>query len=107
MGAAIFLRFWAAAAALWLTSAVVGGMTIRPLSALILAVVLAGVGAAVSAVWPLHGPGSPSLSGWLASAVVLWGAQFVVPFYQVSPFGALVGGGLIWLLDQLFPVVFS
>lgn len=107
MGAVVFLRFWAAAAALWLTATVVGGMSLTPLAALLLAVVLAGIGAIMARLWPLHGPRSLSLAGWLASSVVLWAAQWVIPDYHISPTAAIGAGGLLWLLDQLFPSIFG
>lgn len=102
-----FVRFWGAAAALFLTDQVVGAMSIRPVAAIVLAVVLAGAGLLVDAAWPSARPGGPGLTGWLSSSVVLYGAQFAVPFYHVSAFGAVVAGGLVWLLDQMTPMVFG
>jgi hypothetical protein len=107
VGVLLFLRFWAAAGALWITAVMVGGMTITPLGAIVLALVLAAVGAVAERLWPLHGPGTSGLGGWLAASVVLWLAQYVVPFYHVTALGALVAGGLLWLLDQFIPVVFG
>jgi hypothetical protein len=102
-----FFRFWAACAALYLTDRVVGSLSIRPLSAIVLALVLAAVGLVVDALWPGSAPGGPGLSGWVTAAAVLYGAQRVVPFYHVTVFGAIVAGGLVWLLDQITPIVFG
>lgn len=107
MDTRVMLRFWAAAAALFLTAQVVGALKVGPLAALVLAVVLALSGWMAASIWPEAGPGGPGLTGWLASAVILYVIQFALPIYRVTPFGAIVAGGLIWLLDQITPIVFG
>jgi len=105
LGARVLVRFFAAAAALFVTANLVGSLTVGPLAALLLALLLALAGWTAASLWPEMGPAGPGVAGWLLGAAVLYGTQFALPIYRVTPFGAIVAGGLVWLIDQLSPIV--
>ena len=100
-------RFWVATGALWGTAQLVGGMKLGLLAAMILAVVLAVVGALMDSVWPSDLRRASGVLGWLTASGVLFAAQWVVPFYHATFTAAVIAGGLLWLLDRVFPIVFG
>jgi putative membrane protein len=102
----LFFRFWAAAGAIWLTALVVGGMSVTPLAAILLALVLALAGLLIDRVWPSTWAASGGLSAWMAGSVILFVAQYMVPGYRITALAAIVAGGLLWLLGQLVPGLF-
>ena len=102
----IVVRFWAAAAALFLTSQAVGSLTVTPLGALSLSALLAGTGSLSERLWPETGPGGPGLLGWVVSAGLVYMLQFPLPIYHVTAIGAVAVGGLLFILDQLTPIFF-
>lgn len=74
------------------------------LNALLAAVVIAVVGYLVESVMGGRvSPQSRGLVGFLTAAVVVWGAQFIVPSMQVSVIGALLASLAIGIIDAFVP----
>lgn len=74
------------------------------LNALLAAVVIAVVGYLVESVMGGRiSPQSRGLIGFLTAAVVVWGAQFIVPSMRVSIIGALLASLAIGIIDAFVP----
>ncbi len=72
--------------------------------ALIAAVVIAGLGWVVEALFGRRvAPQSRGIVGFLVAAVVIYVAQFLVPGMQVSIWGALLASLVIGIVDAFVP----
>lgn len=72
--------------------------------ALIAAVVIAGLGWVVEALFGRRvSPQSRGIVGFLVAAVVIYVAQFLVPGMQVSIWGALLASLVIGIVDAFVP----
>ncbi|MBX5465846.1 MAG: phage holin family protein [Clostridia bacterium] len=99
------IRFVVSAVVLLVLSAILPGFTIRGFwNALLAAVVIALAGFAIeSALGEKRSPYARGIVGFLVGAVVIWGAQFVVPTMHVSILGALLASLVIGLVDTFVP----
>ena len=73
-------------------------------NALLAAVVIAVVGWLVEQLFGKRiSPYGRGLVGFLVGAVVIWGAQFVIPTMRVSLVGALLASLIIGIIDAFVP----
>lgn len=103
IGAAV--RFVVSALVLMVLSLVLPGFRVAGfLNALIAAVVIAALGFAVESLIGRNvSPYARGVVGFLAGAVVIYGAQFLVPTMQVTVVGALLASLIIGLVDAFVP----
>jgi putative membrane protein len=98
-------RVIAAAVVLIITQAVTPNFSISNIWALVLAaIVLAVLDYIVQRV--LHIDASPfgkGLTGFIAAAVIIYVIKFIVPGYQVTVWGALLGALVYGLVDMIIP----
>ncbi len=101
----LIVRFVVAALVLLFLGILLPGFQIAGfLNALIAAIVIAVVGYAVEAVFGKNvSPYARGLVGFLVGAVVIYGAQFVVPTMRVSVVGALLASLVIGIIDAFVP----
>ncbi|HSW09593.1 MAG TPA: phage holin family protein [Bacillota bacterium] len=99
------VRFVVSALVLLLTGFLVPGFEIAGFTnALLAAVVIAGVGYGVEALFGRRvSPQSRGLIGFMTAAVVIYFAQFVVPAMRVTVVGALLASAVIGLADAVVP----
>ncbi|HEY8449474.1 MAG TPA: phage holin family protein [Bacillota bacterium] len=73
-------------------------------NALIAAIVIAVVGYLVESLFGDRiSPHARGIVGFFVAALVIWGAQFVVPTMQVSVLGALLASLVIGIVDAFVP----
>ena len=73
-------------------------------NALVAAILIAVVGYLVESLFgPRISPHARGLIGFLVAAVVIWGAQFVVPTMRVSILGAMLASVVIGIIDAFVP----
>jgi putative membrane protein len=101
----VVLRFVVAALVLLLLGHVLPGFHISGFwPALLAALVIAALGWVVEAVFGRHAsPYGHGLVGFIASAVVIYGAQVLVPAMHVSILGALLAALVIGIVDVFVP----
>ncbi|HEY8487011.1 MAG TPA: phage holin family protein [Limnochordales bacterium] len=99
------VRFVVSAVVLMFVGAIVPGFrTVGFGSALLAALVIAGLGWLVEALLGRGiSPYSRGLVGFLVSAAVIWAAQFVVPGMSVTLMGALLAALVIGIVDLFVP----
>lgn len=99
------IRFVVSALVLMFVSAVLPGFqALSFVRALLAAVVIAAVGWLIEAgLGRGISPYSRGLIGFIVSAVVIWGSQFVVPGMSVSVLGALLAAFVIGVIDLFVP----
>ena len=99
------VRFVVSAVVLMFVGAVVPGFrTVGFGSALLAALVIAGLGWVIEAFLGRGvSPYSRGLVGFLVSAAVIWAAQFVVPGMSVTLLGALLAALIIGIVDLFVP----
>lgn len=103
----LVIRFIVSALVLLLLSAFLPGFQIAGfVNALIAAVAIAVLGwIAEQVMGEKASPQSRGLTGFIAAAVVIFLAQFIVPTMSVSIFGALLASVVIGLVDAFVPTV--
>jgi len=103
------VRFVVAALVLMFVGYIVPEFTVGGFwSALLLALVIALVGWAAEAVFGRRiTPFGRGIVGFLASAVIIWLAQFVVGGVAVTWVGALLAALVIGIIDLFIPTPFS
>ena len=101
----VVLRFVVAALVLLLLGHVLPGFHITGFwSALLAAAVIAALGWVVDRVFGRHAsPYGHGLVGFIVGAVVIYGAQLVVPGMHVSLLGALLASLVIGIVDVFVP----
>lgn len=101
----LIVRFVVAALVLLFLGILLPGFQIAGfINALIAAIVIAVVGYAVEAVFGKNvSPYARGVVGFLVGAVVIYGAQFVVPTMRVSVIGALLASVVIGIIDAFVP----
>ncbi len=74
-------------------------------SALLAALVIAGIGYLIELLWGRKGvsPYAHGVVGFLVSAAVIYITQFIVPGMHVSMLGALLGALVIGVVDMFIP----
>ncbi|MDI3298309.1 MAG: phage holin family protein [Bacillota bacterium] len=99
------IRFVVSAVVLLVLSAILPGFAIRGFwNALLAAVVIALAGFAIESVLgERNSQYARGIVGFIVGAVVIWGAQFVVPTMHVSILGALLASLIIGLVDTFVP----
>lgn len=99
------VRFVVSALVLLLAGFLVPGFEIFGfINALIAAVVIAVAGFIIENLFGDRiSPRSRGIVGFAVAAVVIWGAQFLVPTMQVSIIGALLASLIIGLVDAFVP----
>jgi putative membrane protein len=98
-------RIIAAAIVLVITQAVTPGFSISNIWALILAaVVLAILDYVASRMLNVDAsPFGRGLTGFIAAAVIIYVIKFIVPGYQVTLLGAILGALVYGLVDMIIP----
>lgn len=101
----LIVRFVVSALVLLLLGLILPGFSIAGfINALIAAVAIAVIGfLAESAFGKRVSPRSRGLIGFIAAAVVIFLAQFLVPTMRVTPIGALLASLVIGLVDAFVP----
>ncbi len=81
------------------------GFTIDGVWAVLLAaVIISVVGYLLNEMTDLHAsPFGRGFSGFIVSAIVLYGTQFLVPTMRVNVWGALIGALVIGIIDAIIP----
>lgn len=81
------------------------GFTISGIWAVLLAaVVISTIDYLIQKVTGLHSsPFGRGFSGFIISAIVLYGTQFIVPTMKISMWGALIGALVIGIIDVIIP----
>jgi len=105
LGAAV--RFVVSALVLMFVGFILPGFqALSFINALIAALVIAGIGWAVEATLGKNvSPYNRGIVGFIVSAIVIWGAQFVVPGMAVTVLGALLSAFIIGIIDLFVPTV--
>lgn len=101
----LVVRFVVAALVLLFLGFLLPGFQIAGfINALIAAVVIAVAGFAIEALFGKNiSPFARGIVGFLVGAVVIYGAQFVVPTMSVSVVGALLASLVIGIIDAFVP----
>ncbi|MDI3318091.1 MAG: phage holin family protein [Bacillota bacterium] len=101
----MIIRFVVSAVVLLILSAILPGFVIRGFwNALLAAVVIALVGYVIeSLLGERNSQYARGIVGFVVGAVVIWGAQFVVPTMHVSILGALLASLIIGAVDIFVP----
>jgi putative membrane protein len=74
------------------------------INALIAAAVIAVAGYLIEALLGRNvSPYGRGIVGFIISAIVIWGAQYLVPGMSVSIFGALIAAFVIGIIDMFVP----
>lgn len=99
------VRFVVSAIVLMLVAFIIPGFEpLGFLNALLAAVVIAAVGWLIEATLGKGvSPFGRGLVGFIVSALVIWGTQFVVPGMSVTLFGALLAAFVIGIIDLFVP----
>lgn len=81
------------------------GFTIRGIWAVLLAaVVISVVDYLIQRMTGLHAsPFGRGFSGFIVSAIVLYGTQFIIPTMRVTMLGAIIGALVIGIIDMIIP----
>lgn len=81
------------------------GFSINGIWAILLAaVVISLVDYLIQKVTGLHAsPFGRGLSGFIISAIVLYGTQFIIPTMRVTVWGAIIGALVIGIIDMIIP----
>lgn len=101
----LIVRFVVSAIVLLVLGFVLPGFEIAGfVNALVAAVLIAVVGYVIEALFGNRiSPQARGLVGFLTAALVIWGAQFVVPTMQVTVLGALLASLVIGIIDAFVP----
>ncbi len=102
----VILRFIVAALVILFLSFLLPGFHIMGFwNALLAAVVIAAAGWIVESLFGRRiSPYGRGLVGFLVGALVIWGAQFVIPSMHVSVVGALLASLIIGVIDAFVPM---
>jgi len=101
----LVLRLILSAIVITIAAFLTPGFTIDSIWAVLLAaVVISVVGYLIQEMTDLHAsPFGRGFSGFIVSAIVLYGTQFLVPTMRVSIWGALIGALVIGIIDIIIP----
>ncbi len=101
----LVVRFIVSALVLLLSGFLVPGFEIFGfVNALIAAIAIAVIGFVIENLFGERiSPRSRGIVGFIVAAVVIWGAQFLVPTMRVSVIGALLASLVIGLVDAFVP----
>ena len=103
----LIVRFVVSAIVLLVLGFILPGFQIAGfINALVAAILIAVVGYLVESLFGERiSPQARGLVGFLTAALIIWGAQFVVPSMQVTVLGALLASLVIGIIDAFVPTV--
>ncbi|GEM_PF-80168 len=101
----LILRVILSAIVLSVAAFLTPGFTIRGIWAVLLAaVVISVVDYLIQRMTGLHAsPFGRGFSGFIISAIVLYGTQFLIPTMRVTMWGAILGALAIGIIDMIIP----
>lgn len=102
------LRFWLVVTVLYIMAVVVPGFSVSPVTSIFLAVFLT-MATSFLEFWlgTRASPRIPGMVAWAMAALLLWIAGRILPGVQVTIWGAILAGGLLWVAGLTFPQIWG